>query len=299
MKAMILAAGLGTRLRPLTDHRPKPLVPVLNRPVLERTITYLKSQGITRIVINTHHHAQRLADFLRDGRAFGVHVEVHFEPRILGTGGGMRNICDFWGQDTLLVINGDIVTTADLSPAIRFHRQSGAAATLLLHDYPAFQQILLNKAGQVRDITTKASPGRLAFTGIHIVEPGLRHWIPETGFSDIVTCYRQMIAKGEPPAGYVAEGHYWRDIGTIESYLLANKEASGASVHVGVNCAVDPAARLEEWCVIGPGSRVEAGAVIARSVLWEEVIVKKGVRIEDSVVTDGQTVHRDLAGGVM
>ena len=299
MKAMILAAGLGTRLRPLTDVRPKPLVPLLNRPVLERTITYLKQQGITSIVVNAHHHAQRLVEYLQGGRAFGIPVEVRVEPRILGTGGGLRNISDFWGENTLLVINGDIVTTIDLAPAVRFHLQSGAAATLLVHDYPAFQQILVDEAGQVRDIASEPRPGRLAFTGIHIVEPGLRRWIPETGFSNIITCYREMIAEGAHPAGYVTQGHSWRDIGAIESYLLANQEASEGSVHVGENCAIDPSARLEGWCVIGAGSCVGPGAVIARSVLWEEVTIGKGVCVEDSVVTDGRTVRRDLLGGVV
>jgi len=298
LKAMILAAGLGTRLRPLTDVRPKPLVPVLNRPVLERTITYLISQGITRVVVNAHHHAQGLMDFLQGGLAFGIPAEVRFEPRILGTGGGIRNVSDFWGEDTLLVINGDIVTTIDLAPAVRFHRQSGAAATLLLHEHPAFQQVLVDEAGQVRDIASKPCLGRLAFTGIHIVEPEMRRWIPETGFSNIITCYREMIAAGESPAGFVTQGYYWRDIGTIESYLLANQEASEGAVHVGENCAVDPAARLEGWCVIGARSRVGPGASIARSVLWDEVTVEKGVRIEDSVVTAGRTVDRDLVGGV-
>jgi NDP-sugar pyrophosphorylase family protein len=297
LKAMILAAGLGTRLRPLTDVRPKPLVPVLNRPVLERTITYLKSQGITRVVVNAHHHAQRLIAYLQGGRAFEIPVEVRFEPRILGTGGGIRNVSDFWGEDPLLVVNGDIVTAIGLSPAFRFHRESGAEATLLLHDHPAFRQILVDEVGQVRDIASKPRPGRLAFTGIHILEPGMRRWIPETGFSNIITSYREMIEKGEPPAGYVTQGEYWRDIGTIESYLLANQEASEGAVHVGENCSVDPSAHLEDWCVIGAGSRVGPGASIARSVLWEEVTVEKGVRIEDSVVTAGRTVARDLLGG--
>lgn len=299
VKAMILAAGLGTRLRPLTDVRPKPLVPLLNRPVLERTITYLKQQGITSIVVNAHHHAQRLVEYLQDGRALGIPVEVRVEPRILGTGGGLRNISDFWGEDTLLVINGDIVTTIDLAPAVRFHRESGAAATLVVHDHPAFRQVLVDEAGWVRDIATDPRPGRMAFTGIHIVEPGLRHWIPESGFSNIIASYRQMIAAGAFPAGYITQGESWRDIGTIESYLLANQEEAEGSAHVGKNCVIDSSARLEDWCVIGAGSCVGPGAVIARSVLWEEVTIGKGVRVEDSVVTDGRTVRRDLAGGVV
>ncbi len=299
MKAMILAAGLGTRLRPLTDVCPKPLVPVANKPVIEHIITYLKQHGYNRIAVNTHHHARPMADFLGDGSRFGMKIHLSHEPLILGTAGGIRKVKGFWGNDTLLVINGDILTDIDLRDALRFHLAAGAAATLILHRHPLFSQILLDDQGVVRDISSGPRLERLAFTGIHLLEPGLLNWIPREGFADIVTCYRQMIAEGERIAGYVSTGHHWRDIGTIESYLESNRRHSPTPVLLGPGCYAAPTARLSEWTVIGPECRVEANATITRSVLWQGVKVCKGARIIDSVVTSGRIVQRDLTKEVL
>ncbi len=294
MKAMILAAGRGTRLRPLTDVCPKPLVPVANRPVLAGTITYLKRHGIRSIVVNTHHHARRMSAFLQQGKGFGVPVELRHEPSILGTAGGLRNVADLWAQDTLLAINGDILTDIDLGEALAFHRSSGAPATLVLHRCPPFDQIVLDDSARVREIGSRARPGRVAFTGIHFLEPAVRDWIPHEGFADIVSCYRRMIASGERLAGYLAERPYWRDIGTWESYLQANREQSPEPVLFGAGCHVAPSAGVSGWAVIGPGCRLEADAAVVRSVLWEGVTVREGVRVVDSVVTSGRIVERDL-----
>lgn len=296
MKAMILAAGFGTRLRPLTDLRPKPLVPVANKPVIEHIIDYLKDSGVTRIVVNVHHHAKQLSEHIENGRYSGVTFQVRHEPDILGTGGGLMNVADFWGDDTLLVVNGDILTTIDLMAAIETHKQSDALATLVLHDHPSFSQILLDGAGCVADISFEAVPGRLAFTGIHIVEPGLRNWIPQRGFADIIASYRKMLSQEVPIAAHVAYNHYWRDIGTLESYLEANRELSGESVIMGPGCVCHDSVSFNEWGIIGEGCRLDKDVVVERSVLWEGVRVKEGVRIIDSIVVSGQEVSRDLTG---
>lgn len=293
---MILAAGLGTRLRPLTDVCPKPLVPVANRPVIAYITAYLKHYGIRSIVVNTHHHARRMSKFLQETSGLGVSIELRHEPAILGTGGGLRNVADFWGAGTLLAINGDILTDVDLGDALSFHRSAGSAATLVLHRCPPFDQILLDGSGTVRDIASRARPGRLAFTGIHFLEPEVRDWIPPAGFADIVSSYRRMIASGERIAGYVADGPYWRDIGTLESYIRANREQSPEPILFGPGCEASPSARVSEWAVVGPDCRLEAGATVTRSVLWDRVRVREGVRVVDSVVTSGRTVQRDLVG---
>ncbi len=296
---MILAAGLGTRLRPLTGVCPKPLVPVANRPVIERIIAHLLHHGTHRAIVNTHHHARQMAAFLQGGDPFGIPIEVRHEPCILGTGGGIRNVADFWGQDTLLVVNGDILTDIDLQAALRFHRAAGAPATLVLHHHPRFNQVLLDDSGAVVDIASQPRPGRLAFTGIHLVEPALLHWIPQQGFADIVQSYRRMIAFGETIAGHVVHNHYWRDIGTIESYLEANQELSPRPALVGKGSEIAASARISEWAVLGTGCRVEAGVSLSRSVLWEGVRIEEGVRVLDSVVTSGRTVVRDLCCEVL
>jgi mannose-1-phosphate guanylyltransferase len=295
VKAMILAAGLGTRLRPLTDVRPKPLVPIINQPIIEHTITYLKRYGYHRITVNTHHHASLMAEFLGGGSRPGLEIRLSHEPCILGTAGGVREVRGFWGDDTLLVINGDILTDVDLKEALAHHRASGATATLVLHSHPLYNQVLLDDAGMVRDISSDPGPRRLAFTGIHFMEPSLLEWVPAEGFADIVECYRRMIAGGERVAGHLSTGHRWRDIGTIESYMAANREYSPRRFLLGPGCLAAPSAMMSEWVVMGPGCRVGDGASVARSVLWEGVTVGEGVSITDSVVTSGRIVKSDLA----
>lgn len=294
MKAMILAAGLGTRLRPLTRVCPKPLVPIANKPVIERTIEYLRRHGYGVLAVNTHHHAGPMAGFLGDGGRFGVRILVSHEPSILGTAGGVRKIRDFWEHHTLLVINGDILTDVDLGSALEFHKTTGALATLVLHPHPLFNQILLDEEGYVSDISSDPRAGRLAFTGIHFLEPGILKWIPRDGYADIVACYRLMIQSGRRIAGYVSSNHHWQDIGTIDSYLEANREYSPRPILLGPGCETAASARISEWAVLGPGCTVDAHAAVTRSVLWQGVRVCEGVRVIDSVVTSDLVVDRDL-----
>jgi NDP-sugar pyrophosphorylase family protein len=295
---MILAAGLGTRLRPLTDLRPKPLVPVANEPVIRHTIAYLKNNGITRLVVNAHHHAEQVSGFFENPSSSDIPVEVRFEPRILGTGGGLMNVADFWGDDTLLVVNGDILTDIDLGLAIESHKDSGSLATLILHEYAPFNQVLINGAKYVTDISDKAMPGRLAFTGIHILEPGVREWLPDKGYADIITSYREMMSNKEPISAYVSENHYWRDIGTIESYMEANREFSNETVLIAPGCTCHASVVYNDWSIIGAGCVLEKGVEIERSILWEGVRVGEGVRVVDSIVTSGREVVNNLKESV-
>ncbi|RLC26830.1 MAG: nucleotidyltransferase family protein [Deltaproteobacteria bacterium] len=300
MKAMILAAGLGTRLRPLTLERPKALVPVGNIPVIDRIIEYLKGHGIREIIVNAHHHPGQIIRHLDGGRPFGVSIEVRVEPEILGTGGGIRNTADFWDDAPFVVINGDVLTDIDLRKVHEDHRRSRALATLVLHDRPPYNQVRVDGNGNIRDIAGSEGPGRVAFTGIHVISPALLDHIPARGFSSIIDCYRERIRCGMSIRGYRCEGHHWRDIGTPRSYRLANRECLGDDpFRIGPGCRVHPSARLADWAVVGKGAVLEPGAVVARSVLWEDVRVREGVKITDSVVTAGTTVTGDTAGAVL
>ena len=152
----------------------------------------------------------------------------------------------------------------------------------------------MDEDGTIRDIASRPHPGRLAFTGIHILEPSVLDAIPGGGFADIVICYRRMISDGARIAGHIVSGHRWRDIGTIQSYLRANLEWASDPILLGEGCAVGPSVRLEEWAVAGAGCRLEPDVEICRSVLWEGVTVREGVRVVDSVVTSHRTVEKDL-----
>jgi len=293
MKAMILAAGFGTRLRPLTDERPKALMPVVNVPVLGRNIVFLKGHGVTRIVVNAHHHHDQILRYLDHGRPFGMEIEVRVEEEILGTGGGIQNTADFWDREPFIVLNSDILTDIDLGRAYAFHRGSGALATMVLHDCSPFNQVQMDGEGNITDIANAPLPGRLAFTGIHIIHPDLLRRIPE-GFSDIISCYRETMRTDGGIKGYLSQGHFWRDIGSLESYVAANRELSSAPFAVDADCRIDPSARLEEWGILGRDARIEEGAEVRRSILWEGVTLTRGIKVIDSIVTAGKEVSRDL-----
>lgn len=299
MKAMILAAGFGTRLKPLTEHCPKALMPVGNRPLLDWNIEYLSSSGVREIVVNAHHLPKQVLEHVGDGGIFGIPVHVRVEPEILGTGGGIRNVSDFWDDKPFIVLNGDILTDIDLGAAYKAHVESGALATLVLHAREPFNQILLDPQGNIQDIAEKSLPGRLAFTGIHIIDPTLLKHIPAGRPHNIVDSYRMLIASGEAIPGHLSHGHRWHDIGTVSSYLAANRDSlKGAPFLFGRHCEVHEKARLLDWAVIGESCRVHEEAHVERSVLWEQVTVQKGVRVVDSVVTSFREVHEDIIGGV-
>jgi mannose-1-phosphate guanylyltransferase len=300
MKAMILAAGLGTRLRPLTLERPKALMHVGNRPMIDRVIDYLKRFNADALIVNAHHHQEQLVAHLDKGRPFGLNIRVKVEPEILGTGGGIKNTEGFWDDKPFVVINGDILTDIDLARAYEEHQRAGSLVTLILHDCAPFNQILINERHDVIDIAPKACPGRCAFTGIHIIEPEILSRIPKDRFYNIIDCYQKLIREGSPIRAYIAEDHYWRDVGTIESYLLANKEVlKENTILSGPGCRIHESARLRDWAVIGNDTSLEEGVEIRRSVLWEGVRVKKGLRVIDSIVTSSKEVREDLVGQVL
>ncbi len=296
MKAMILAAGLGTRLRPLTLNKPKALIPVGNQPMIDRVIRYLTGYNVDHVIVNVHHHPNQMTAHLGDGSFFGIRVQTTVEPRILGTGGGIKNTEGFWDSDPFIVINSDILTDIHLDRALDAHQSAGNLATLILHDYGPFNQVRISRDLDILDIGSDKAPGRLAFTGIHILAPDILDAIPGQKFVNIIDCYRTLIRKGYPVRAHISKGHYWRDVGTIESYLRANRDIlEGDRVLSGPGCRIDPRAVIKDWAVVGPGTTLEPGAVVERSVLWENVTVKKGIRVTDSVVASSLVVQRNTA----
>jgi NDP-sugar pyrophosphorylase family protein len=297
MKAMILAAGFGTRLRPLSNRMPKPLMPVANRPVLLRNMTYLREHGVEEIIVNAHHHAGQVLDFLVRNPLPGVKVDVRVEAEILGTGGGIRNTADFWGSDPFIVLNGDILTDLNLARALDRHLEKRPPATLVLHDQPPYNKIKV-RGDRITDIPREYGSEGLAFTGIHIMEPEILSYIP-VGFSDIVDCYRKLIAAGEMIGSFVSSGHSWRDIGNLPEYVRANRELAHGPFIMGPGSEWDPSARWLDWAVIGENCRIEKMSEITRTILWDGVRVKAGVRVTDCVVTSRTVVEKDCSGAVI
>ncbi len=229
MDALILCAGLGTRLRPHTDEIPKPLFKIGGRPLLEITIEYLARAGIGKIVVNTHHLHHVIEEYLA-ATSFPVPVISIHEPEILGTGGAIRNAYKLIDPGTFIVINGDIVTDIDLEKTISFHKSRRAPATLVLYDDKNQNSVVIDQdryiigfAGYGDEAMAAGENTRtLTFTGIQVLEPIVLDFISGSNFSSSIDAYRAMIKKGLPPMGYVAAKHEkWFDIGTPERFSAA------------------------------------------------------------------------------
>jgi mannose-1-phosphate guanylyltransferase len=301
MKAIILAAGLGTRLKLLTQNKPKALMPIVNRPIIARNIDYIKSHGVDHIAVNTHHHHRQMVEYLKEGKPFGIDIDVRVEEQLLGTGGAVKNFSDFWGKEPFIVINGDILTDISLTNAYAYHLDSGRLATLIVHDYKPFNQVMIDNNSQVIDISRQNSIDRLAFTGIHIMNPDILSYISGPGYSDIIDCYRALIKSGIPVGAYLSDNHYWRDIGSPESYIAANRELLALEINpfiTGPESMVDQSVKYKGWAAIGEKAVLEKGVEIGRSILWDNVVVKKGIKIFDSVVTSSKEVDHDLSDEV-
>ncbi|MBW2277833.1 MAG: NDP-sugar synthase, partial [Deltaproteobacteria bacterium] len=227
MRAMILAAGFGTRLRPLTEKVPKPLVPVVGKPNIVRTIEHLRGFGVTEIVINLHHLPQAIREALGDGAAWGVSIAYSAEPRILGTGGGIKQALPLLGDETFLVVNGDALFAPDIDAALRAHRRHGALATLVLREDPEadnFGAVGLDDSDRVRRLVwagdPESGPRSLMFTGVHLLEPAIASRLPDDGCI-VRQTYAPLVEDGAPVFGTTDDG-YFCDLGTPQRYLEAN-----------------------------------------------------------------------------
>jgi NDP-sugar pyrophosphorylase family protein len=198
MKALILAAGYGTRLQPFTSNFPKPLFLIAGRPLLDSIITALQAAGCHSIIINTHHLHQRIDEFLA-GQKYTIPIQTRYEPQILGTGGAIRNVADFWDNQPFLVINSDIVTDIDLRAVYDFHLKHPHPATLVMHDCPQFNTVSISEEEFIIgfDNQTQAHKSttaiQYAFTGIQVLDPEILDFIPPRGYFSNIVAYEKMI----------------------------------------------------------------------------------------------------------
>ena len=302
MKAMILAAGFGTRLRPLTHSRPKALVPVLNKPLLEYAISYLAVFGVSQLVVNAHHHWPQVKHYLDKFslEKSGLEIHLSIEEKILGTGGAIKKVHYFWDQGPFFLLNVDVLTNIDLKEVYNAHLESRALATLVVHNHPKFNLVELERDQRIKGFHQTPSPSLVSFTGVHVIEPRLLDLIPADRYYSIIDCYRHAIAKGLPIRGYYLEDIQWADIGTIESYVEANKSRIGwEKFPVGGGAEIAPSANLMEWSVIGRNCKIHKHAHVEESILWDDVEVLEGKRVVRSIVTDRVVVDRDLEGEIL
>lgn len=315
MRAMILAAGLGTRLRPLSLVRPKVLTPIGGVSVLEFWLWRLYQAGFEEVVLNAWHLQEQLVAAVKNG-TWPIPVQVQVEPVLLGTGGGIANVLSFFRGEPFLVINGDILCDIPLLDLVQQYFDSGASAGLLMHDCPEFNKVAVAAEGSILgfgreavDLAAAVPDGKtLAFTGIHVIDPKIMDGVPPGQPWDILTVYREMIRTGNPPAALRYPAIFWRETGTLESYRRVHEELgllednalpplpTGKRILIDPAAEISPGAELKGYVAVGAGSRVMADAKLEDTILWDEVEVRSGSRLVQCVVADGVVVsgeHRN------
>jgi len=237
VKAMVLAAGLGTRLRPLTNDRPKALVEVAGRTLLELTLARLRAFGIQDVIVNTHHFADLIAAYLRSHDNFGMHIEISHEDVLLDTGGGLKEAASFFRDsgDPFLVHNVDVLSTIDFNQMLQSHKERNALATLAVQDRSTSRYLLFDEnsllcgrraglSGQPEFVRSATATQALAFCGIHLVSPRIFSVMLEGGSFPIIPVYLRLAEQNEAVLGYRADRYYWRDLGRPEHISSAAQE---------------------------------------------------------------------------
>ncbi len=331
MKAVIMAGGEGTRLRPLTSNQPKPMLPMANIPMMEHVVNLLRTHGFEDIVVTVAFMANAIRTYFGDGSEFGVRMVYATESTPLGTAGSVRNAMDEL-DERFLVISGDVLTDIDLGKVVDFHDGHDALATLALKavENPLeFGIVITNEDGSIERFLEKPTWGQVFSdtinTGIYVLEPEIFDFIPEGQPVDFSgESFPAALAAGKGLYGYVCEG-YWEDVGTLEAYLSSHQDildrkvqvdiegfplspgvwvGKGAEIDpsvtltgpavIGDNCVVGPGAHLGAYVTLGRNVRIGDNAVVERSVVHDNTYLGSGVRIEGSVLGRGS----DLRQGV-
>lgn len=330
MRAVLMAGGSGTRLRPLTCDLPKPMVPILNRPIAEHIINLLKRHGIREVIATLHYLPDILRDYFREGSDFGVQMTYAVEEEApLGTAGCVKNVEQLL-TSTFLVISGDSLTDFDLSAAIEFHRQKRSKATLILKrvDNPIeFGVVIMDEQGRIKRFLEKPSSSELfsdtVNTGIYILEPDVLNLLEPSQEADFSKdLFPQLLEENIPMYGYIADG-YWCDIGNLEAYREAQYAALEGQVYlekayaerspgvwIGKDVVIDPSAVLETPILIGDHCRIQArthieagtilgdnvsiaeNAVLKRPIIWNGVMIQEDVQLRACVVARGTRIDR-------
>ncbi len=309
---MLLAAGLGTRLRPLTARRPKCLMPVMNRPLLGLWLERLAAGGAERVVVNTHHLAHQVHDYLREHAPPGLEVVVSHEPQILGTGGGLVAARSSLGEAPFVLANADVVCSAEPASLLERLQAQGAVAVLGLVDDPRFNTVAVDGRGRVLGFRGETGLEGVAawrtYTGLAAIHPRLLDHLPALGYSSLVEGFRRAIAAGEPVLGLDLEG-FWDDLGTPRRLWALHRDlargrqpelaglAPREPVVRGEGAVLEPGAEVEGFCVLGPGARVEAGARVREVVLLPGARVCSGAVVEEAVLGDGFIARGHIRGG--
>ncbi|AEF16121.1 Mannose-1-phosphate guanylyltransferase [Thermoanaerobacterium xylanolyticum LX-11] len=323
MKALLLAGGLGTRLRPLTNFLPKPMVPIMGRPLLESTILRLKNQGVDEVVISTCYKSNHIENYFKNGEKLGVKVSFIKEDIPLGTGGAIKNAEEFF-NDTFLILNSDIICDIDIRSLVEYHKSKKALATIAMtkvEDPSQYGVIEYDDNDYITAFKEKPKPyetnSKWINAGIYVFEPQLLNEIPKDEVVSIERdTYPKLLSKGYKMAAYRYDG-YWIDIGTIEKYkkvhfdilkkyckyvdvshhdikhrknIIDNSVKIVEPVFIGSNVKIDAKAEIGPYAIIGDNTHIGSNSIIRHSVLWDNVKVKGNVNLINAVVASNSVV---------
>lgn len=306
MKAVVMAGGEGTRLRPLTTHRPKPLAPVLTKPIMEHIVLLLKKHGITEIVVTLHYLADEIEGYFGDGSEWGVQLYYSVEDSPLGTAGSVKQAEQYLKDDTFVIVSGDALTDINLTQAIDFHRTSQAQATIILSHVPnplEFGVVITDDDGHIRRFLEKPSWGEVfsdtVNTGMYILEPSVFDYMePGRSFDWSQDIFPKMLAENRALFGYVMSD-YWCDVGNLTQYreaqytvldgrtgvVVPGTEQMG--IWVGDNCRIAPDAQIAPPAVLGRNVKVASGAQVGPySVIGDNAIIEEGASVQRSILWD-------------
>ncbi len=322
MKAMILAAGLGTRLRPLTEEISKPMIPIVNRPVMEHIVELLARHGFREIYVNVHYYHEAITQHFGDGSKWGVSMTYSYEEELLGTAGGVKKLEKELGEGTFLVISGDALTDLDLTKLLEFHRAHGGVATLVLthvEDPSKYGVVLTDEESRVVEFQEKPSRkearSNMANSGIYAFEPRVLEMIPPWQFYDFGSqLFPRFLTEGVAFYGYTHDD-YWNDVGSMEEYKKGNFDALAGRVKVhisgvrigedvwigdetvieegvvmvgpvciGAHCQVKKGARLFGPLIVGDRTVIDEGAVLYRGIKWGDGYIGKDAHLMDAIV---------------
>ena len=297
MKVMIMAAGKGTRLRPLTDLIPKPMAPIANRPALHHIIRLLRRHGLVDIVMNLHHLPETISGYFGAGEDEGVRITYSLERELLGTAGGVKNNQEFLGTGTFLVMSGDTLTDIDLSGLIAAHKRNGSIATLAvkeMDDPSLYGVVITDDDGRVvafqEKPTLEQARSRLCNCGIYVFEPEIFDHIPAGRFDDFGSRLLPDLLRQEIPFHAEAVTGYWNDVGNLEEYLRSNAHALTGQVEIEMpGEEIRPGVWIEGDCDIHESVRLEPPVLVGRGCRLEEGVIIEG----PTVVGDGCTVDKD------
>jgi len=294
MQAMILAAGFGTRLLPYTRFLPKPLFPVLNRPLLLATIERLQRFGFQKIIVNCHHLQEKIVEKIADIPG----VLVQREETILGTGGGLRRALAVMDDSPLLITNGDIYHLVDMLELYRYHASRSAPVTMAMHDYRRFKSVQVQE-DQVVAFDRQGAIDSLAFTGLHVIDPEILAQLEDGVQSCIIELYRRLLQAGQPINCYRVDGSFWTDMGTPDDYLalhglllrglvpvwpeFGEKFSPESPYCVHAQATLPDSVGLSDWVAVGKAV-IGDSCRLRRVVIWDGAVVAENVCLQDEII---------------